>query len=156
MGTDIATLKQTAINEAVTGATYRHIAELLGISRTELFNIRQADPAFRDALETAMFDGSTMVVEELREVPQNEPCPIRARVKIEALRLYLELRWPHRYGKQLNVTVKTLDMSDALAKARARISQPIEMQQVNAARSTDSQSVDAAYVPVMAGIDEIL
>jgi len=86
-----------------------------------------------------------MVLEELKSVPWVENDAARARVKIEALRSYLELRWPHLYGKRLDITVKSLDMREALELARQRAAvrvQPVDNQGDNRALSTDSQSVD--------------
>lgn len=150
--TNIATIKEPALEAAREGKTYKDIAEMLGMSRTSLLNLRSQDPAFKQMLEDAMFDGSTMVVEELRDVPYVEECPQRARVKIEALCRYLELRWPHRYGKRLDVTVRTLDMRSALDKARERVSkvsQVIDMSPDSNGVYTDSQSVDTGLLAVL-------
>lgn len=147
MGKEIAVIQATAIEQAETGATYQAIADGLGISIHELNAIRRANPAFRQMLADAMLEGSEHILEAMLKVPDTESKdPAWVRVKIEAMRLYLEMRWPDRYGKRMQVTVRHLDMSQALAKARERASQAHETQGKLVKVATDSQSV-ATYVP---------
>lgn len=120
----------------------RTVATELGISPNTLRHLRRTDPEFREELERAAFEGSTALLDEMRETPYLEPDPRRARVKIDALRSYLELRWPDRFGKRLDVTVRTIDLGDAIAKARQRAGITIESVAYEHV-ATDGQSVDA-------------
>ena len=147
--------RQAAIESAHAGETFKDIAEKLGIGRGTLLMIRRRDPEFAKQLDDAMFDGSTSILEDLKEVPYIEPDPARARVKLEALRSYLELRWPSRYGKQVNVNLKVLDMRSAIDKARQRASQVIDLYRDSTGVYTDRQSVDHAQDAVNTGIHSV-
>lgn len=113
-------IQETASVLLAEGKTLQQVADYIGIAFNTLTHLRRKYPAFRDELERAAFEGSTAILEQMRDIPFNEPEAARARVKIDALCRYLELRWPSRFGKRVDVTVKTLDMGDALAKARER------------------------------------
>lgn len=134
-------LQQTVLDHAQDGKTQMEIAEELGIDRKTIANLRFADPAFRDELERVMYDASSTVVEDIRQVPYIELDPQRARVKLDALSRYLELRWPRRYGKRMDITVRSLDMGKALADARARQAQVIDSTAKDVTVLTDSESV---------------
>lgn len=139
-----------ALEKAEDGATYGEICKALKIGPRTLRHICREDERFRQQLEQAMEAASTMVLEELKNVPFSETDAAMARVKIEALRTYLELRWPHLYGKRLDITVRTLDMRQALDMARQRAAartQAIDITSESQRISTDSQSVDSEITP---------
>lgn len=134
--------QKEAIELAHQGETFRDIAAALKITPGTLLKRRREDPVFMRMMDEAMLDGSAMILEELRSIPYTEAHPGRARVKIDALRAYLELRWPSRYGKQVNVNLKVLDMRSAIDKARERASQVIDLYRDSTGMYTDRQSVD--------------
>ena len=138
-------IRETAAELLTEGKTLKDVADSIGISPSNLFYLRRKFPAFAEELDRAAFDGSTAILEELRNIPFEEEDAARARVKIDAIARYLELRWPHRYGKRLDVTVKTLDMKDALEKARARAGMTIEST-AYAVLDTDKESVSGSDV----------
>lgn len=117
-------IKATALDMAANSNTQREVAESLGIAPRTLARILAEDQGFRDTYDAALYQASSQLLEKLREVPWTEVDAQRARVKIEALSRYLELRWPHRYGKRLDVTVRAVDMRGALARARDRARPP--------------------------------
>lgn len=119
-------IQETACELLGDGQTLQQVADYIGIGRTTLMYLRRRYPAFKNELELATLEGSTALLEQIRDIPFSEANPHRARVKIEGLCKYLELRWPERFGKRLDVTVKTLDMNDALAQARVRAGLVIE------------------------------
>ena len=121
-----AEIQESAELALLEGLSLREVCERIGISNNSLARLRRKFPTFREALERAAYDGSTAILEQLRNTPWDEQDPGRARVKIDALSRYLELRWPERYGKRLDVTMKTLDIGDALSKARERAANTIE------------------------------
>lgn len=121
-----AEIQESAELALIEGLPLREVCERIGISINSLARLRRKFPAFREALERAAFDGSTAILEQLRNIPWDEPDSHRARVKLDALARYLELRWPERYGKRLDVTMKTIDIGDALDKARSRAANTIE------------------------------
>ena len=133
-------IRETACEHLTEGKTFKQVADSIGISPSNLYYLRRKNPAFAEELDKAAFDGSTAILDELRNIPFEEEDAARARVKIDAIAKYLELRWPHRYGKRLDVTVKTLDLGDALNKARARAGITIESV-AYAALDTDNKSV---------------
>ena len=114
------TIKATALEMASESSTQLEIAESLGIAPRTLARILAEDKQFRDLYDSTLYQASSQLLEKLREIPWDEIDAQRARVKIDALARYLELRWPHRYGKRIDVTVRTIDMRSALERARAR------------------------------------
>jgi transposase len=132
-----------ALRHAADGATHRQIAERTGVSVDSINRMKQRFPDFRNQLEQAMYDASVLDVEQLKEIPLNAAAdPARARVQIEALSRYLELRWPNRYGKRVNMNVKTVDLTEAIKRARQRQAQVIDSTAETVDVSTDSVSVD--------------
>ena len=147
-----AHIYEGALDLAETGSTHKAICTQLGISINTLRGILRDDAGFAMLFRQAMEAGSTIVLEELKEIPYSEPDAQRARVKIDALRYYLELRWPHLYGKRMELTIKTLDMRQALDLAQARVKsrgQAIDMAKDNSGVYTDIQSVDPATIAAL-------
>lgn len=135
-----AEIQESAELALLEGLPLREVCERIGISINALARLRRKFPAFREALERAAYDGSTAILEQLRNIPWDEVDSQRARVKLEALSRYLELRWPERYGKRLDVTMKTIDIGDALTKARARAATVIESTAYTV-HATDTETV---------------
>lgn len=151
-------IQETACQLLADGKSLQQAADYIGVTRTTLMYLRRKYPALREELERATFEGTVAILEEIRDTPFRENNPHRARVKIEAMCKYLELRWPERFGKRLDVTVKTIDMQDALSQARARAGLTIEgvvestaYGAVNTVLDTDSVSVADP-----SGVDEFL
>ncbi len=119
-------IKETAAELLATGVTLRQIEKDTGVSRSLIYKLRRQIPEFAAYLDQASYDGTIAVLEELKETPYLEENPHRARVKIDALRQYLELRWPERFGKRMEVRIKTIDIGNALEKARTRAGVTIE------------------------------
>jgi len=131
---------------AAESGTFYDIADLMGVSRSSVTRALASNPEFKAIYEAVLYAASEGLLERLREIPfQLGIDPQRARVQIEALRTYLELRWPSRYGKRLDVTVRHADMRGAMDRARARI-------EARAISATVIGPVDANSGPVMAGI----
>lgn len=137
-----AEIQEAAELALLEGLTLQEVCERIGISINALARLRRTQPLFREALERAAYDGSGAILEQLRNIPWDEQDSGRARVKLDALSRYLELRWPERYGKRLDVTMKTIDMGDALAKARERAANTIEST-AYVVDATDTTSVAA-------------
>ncbi len=135
-------IQDTAATHLRAGKTIKQIADDIGISPNTIYLLRARYPAFRDELDKAAYDGSSAVLEELRHIPFDEENPARARVKVDALCRYLELRWPERFGKRLDVTVKTLDLGDALSKARARAGVTLDAVPVAVIADQDEQDAN--------------
>lgn len=133
-------LTETACDLLSNGMTLQQVADTIGISRSALAIIRRKYPDFAEELDRASFDGAMFILEEIRQTPDLVDCPQRARVKIDALCRYLELRWPHRFGKRLEIEVKHLDMGSALAAAEQRAAKVIESVAYEVL-TTDSESV---------------
>ncbi len=147
-----AEIRTKALELARSGDGYKTIADKLGIAVDTLQALRLMDDNFERMLERAMFQASPLILDELKEVPNTERDAAMARVRIEALRTYLELRWPERYGKRLDVTVRTLDMRGALESARKRAGITIDSQAESITygeTSSDSQSVDPAILAAL-------
>ena len=108
------------------GNTLTEAADAVGVPRTTLAALRRKFPDFAHALDQASFDGAVFILEELKQTPYSEIDVQRARVKIDALQRYLELRWPERFGKRMEVRIKTIDIGNALEKARTRAGVTIE------------------------------
>lgn len=130
-GTELAPLyKQLAtvpenraliLSMAAESATQAEIADVMGVSISTVVRALVHDPAFGAQYESTLFQASVQIVEQLRQIPFNESTSFqRARIQVDALARYLELRWPSRYGKRLDVTVKSADMRGALDRARQR------------------------------------
>ena len=109
-----------AFKIAATGVSYKQLCKQLHIDPALMRLIRAEDTDFDNKLSAAMESASILAVDEIRDIPYSEDNPHRARVKIDALRTYLELRWPRLYGKKLDITIQTLDMRQALDLARER------------------------------------
>ena len=142
-----------ALELASSGKIYKEIAKELKISPNTLRNICLDDAKFKSEIEQAMESASIMVLEDIKQVPYKEMDAARARVKIEALRTYLELRWPGLYGKRIDVTIRTLDMRQALDMARQRVkdrAQPIDLKQDSNGVFTDKESVDTTTINSLA------
>lgn len=122
-GPDLARL---ALQLAAEAKSRKEICQDIGISSQALQQMCRELPGFRDALETAMSDASQLVLEQIKELPWIEPDIQLARLKIDALTRYLELRWPQQYGKRINLAVTTMDLTGALADARKRAGLIIE------------------------------
>jgi hypothetical protein len=136
--------KAKAIELADTGATYADMARTLRIGISTLIKLRRKDADFRDQLEHAMQAASHIVLDDIKKIPWEESSAQMAKVKIDALRTYLELRWPQLYGKRIDVTVRTLDMRQALDLARERVKrqgQVIDLHQSDYHVQTDCISV---------------
>lgn len=137
------------------GHPIKRIAAESGISVKTIQKLKVQYPAFREKLERAAFEGSVIIMEQMRDTPWDELDPQRARVKIEALCRYLELRWPERYGKRLDVTVKTLDIGDALSKARARAATVINSTAYVVHGQPDATDLESVAQPE-SGIEDLL
>ena len=116
----VSQVKSTALEMAAESSTQVEIAEALHIAPRTLARIMAEDKPFRELYDSTLYQASSQLLEKLRDIPWVEQDAQRARVKIDALARYLELRWPHRYGKRIDVTVRTIDMRSALERARAR------------------------------------
>lgn len=120
----VALIQDTVEQYLAQGLSFDAIAAKIGISPTTIYNMRRQYPAFRMAVERAMEDGATAILEKVKEVVHDplldKMDPARARARMDAARTYLEMRWPEKFGKRLEMTVKTLDLGDALSKARER------------------------------------
>ena len=147
--------RDTALDMAHQGDTFKEIAEKLGITPGTLLRRRREDPTFARMLDDAMLDGSAMVLEQIKTVPFTEENAQRARVQIDALCRYLELRWPSRYGKQVNVNLKVLDMRSAIDKARQRASQVIDLYKDSTGTYTDMQSVDTGQDAINTAVSAV-
>lgn len=134
-------VQRAFIAGARAGLTLTEIMEQTGVSADKLTNLRRVDPPFAEQLEQEQLDASRLAVEEIKLVPYREPDPRVARVKIDALAKYLELRWPDRYGKRVNMTVQHLDLRGALAEARERVAQVIDSTCKRVDVETDKLSV---------------
>ncbi len=82
-----------------------------------------------------LYDASAQLLERLREIPFSEGDAGRARIQVDALQRYLELRWPQRYGKRMEVTVRHADMRGALDRAKQRAGRIIEGEVVRDAKA---------------------
>lgn len=133
-------LQQTITDLLSDGASLQQVADAMGIDRMLISRLRTQYPEFAQALDSAAFEGSIHILEEIREAPYQELDPARARVIIDALRVYLEMRWPQRYGKKMEITHKTVDIGDLLEKSRRRAGILIESTAYEHA-TTDDESV---------------
>jgi len=134
-------ISYTVATMLLEGKSLRDCAAACGMAMNTLARLRIDYPDLREEQERAAFEGSTTLLEDMRDTPFTETDPARARVKIDALCRYLEMRWPERFGKRLDVTVKTLDLGSALNRARQRAGITIESAAYEVL-STDSLSVD--------------
>ena len=144
-------IQQTACELYADGKTIAEIAAHIGIDAPTIRWLKRNYPSFNQALDQAAADGSVAVLEQMKCIPWEEPNAHLARVKIEALCKYLEMRWPDRYGKRLDVTVKTLDLGPALERAQQNARRIIESVAYSVV-DTDTQSVSGTD----AGIDDLL
>lgn len=133
-------LEETACDMAAEGMTLHQIADAIGISQRTLARIRRKYPEIAQALDVAAFDGALWVLDRMRDTPETEPDAQRARVKIDALCRWLELRWPHRFGKRLEIEHKGLDMGSALERSEQRAKRVIESVAYEVL-TTDTESV---------------
>lgn len=114
--------RETALEMFRDGATHQDVADALGVSRATWLRLRRRDKALKEAVEEARAEGAEILIDMYQRTPYEEPDAARARVKLEALRGTLELRYPERYGKRYHdVTHRTLDMSGALERANRRV-----------------------------------
>ena len=74
-------VKPLCVDVALSGASYALIAEELGMSVSTLAKLRVENPSFDAALENAMLQGASIVLDELRIIPYTEPDVARARLK---------------------------------------------------------------------------
>lgn len=133
-------LGQTLVDMLSDGATIGECAEAIGVPTSTISRLRAKYPDFSQVLDSAAFDGSVHLLEKLLQTPELEACPQRARVKIDAIRTYLEMRWPSRYGKRHNVEVTTIDLTPSIERARQRAQRVIESTAYKVL-TTDTQSV---------------
>ena len=113
-------LMERALELAAAGDSLREICRALSISHKVLQGIRNREPEFNKALEVTMVDASRLVLDQIKEIPWIEPDVARPKIKIEALKTYREMRWPAIYGERMELTVRTIDLTDALQQSRER------------------------------------
>ena len=175
--------KEKMLDAAADGKTLEGIAQAAGIDKRTLFDFRRANPEFAARLEETLLDGAFVLLDKLRaelienlsistvnvtmlntdEARKVAPSdlgltridPALARIKLEAMKFYLEKRWPKIFGAKIDVNIKqTIDIRGAIARAKERVvSQVIEGQVINEALSTDSQSVDNENAPALTFFD---
>jgi len=133
-----------AVELAYAGASRRVIAEELGVGLSTLQRRIRTRPDFAAALESAAEEHSTIVLERIRDVPNTATDSARGRMTIEALRTYLELRWPARYGRHVTMDVRHLDMTQAITAARQRATQVFDSTAHLSPVATDCVSVAGA------------
>lgn len=162
MSSELSDTKRFLVDRVAAGDTRRKIAELMDVSVDTVHAMIARDDALRVEVERAEEKAASIVLDEIRAIPTRDDISAhRARVNIEAYRTYLELRFPSRYGKSINLNVKTLDMNKALEQARERASRVLEgkAQVIDSQRqiehtSTDTLSVDAATATELADLLE--
>ncbi len=64
-----------------------------------------------------------------KEVYIEDSVPLK-RLQIESIIKWLELRFPSNYGKRMELTVKTVDLTSALDEARKRLEDSLVNQYV--------------------------
>ena len=161
-------IQETASDYLAQGLTQRQVADKIGISKDHLCRLRRKYPAFRAATDIAAKEGSIAILEKIREVAEDtltgKVDATHARISMEGLAKYLELRWPEKYGKRtVDLNVKTIDMGDALSKARARaqartgtVIESVAYSTALAAPSTEPNSCDNERLSQISGIDDLL
>ena len=141
--------RETLREHAAKGWSYARMAIAIGVAPAAFVRYRQQYPDFAaeiDALLESSADGLLDAIRE-RYINQGEGFdPACARVSLDALKLYLEKRFPKRYGAQVQVRVDhTVDIGPVLARARARLmGQVIDGKVLSSALSTDGLSVVTA------------
>lgn len=121
----------------------------------------------RNADAKALFDAQTHCIArklalETVDISDNEPDPARANVRIKARQWLASKYLPKEYGERIDVSVQTVDLTDALREARARRERVLHPSFTEAKQLTDVsvnigiQSGDATDLESVASLASML
>lgn len=114
-------IQRKIIDMALEGFTLTQIRERLKVDARQLFEYRQADKAFNDALLVAVSEGLEQFADRLVTVETDEPDIYKAKLKSDNMKWLLARRKPHVYGEKLDLSVgRKVDISGALEDAKQR------------------------------------
>jgi len=144
------------------GATMTKACELTGLQPATLGRLRIEFPHIANGIAEAKVQQIDSLLSKLADIPTDYPHESSAekRLRLDCLRTYLELSYPERFGKRMNVEIKQeLRIKDALSTARQRAGFTFDEQGnvlTNAvdASSTEGASAAATIAAVAAVIDE--
>lgn len=138
--------------------TLKKIRDQLGLSRYNFNAHVERSPRFAASLARARNESLEELADSLLTIVDEEPDPLRARLKSENIRWILSKRKPQTYGDKLDINLSgTIDIAGALAEARNRANMPTipEMDTIDAEytvnepislrSAADKQSVDDIF-----------
>lgn len=139
--------KETAIKMAAEGKKLREIEEYLGVDAATFMRIKKRDPSFAVEISQARNEALEKLADDLITIVDDYQDTNKARVKSDNIKWVLSKRKSEIYGDRLDVNLtQTVDISGALADARARLSRDVTPQlpaitQQLEKRTTGSQPV---------------
>ncbi len=124
------------------------LLDLIDLPLQQALDKHQVKPAIffnylaRDAHAKALFDAQTHCIArklalETVDISDTEPDPARANVRIKARQWLASKYLPKEYGERIDVSVQTVDLTDALREARARRERVLHHSFTDAKQLTD-------------------
>lgn len=112
-----------AIEMALNCQPYRKIAKVLGFKHdTDLENYRKRNPLFEERLRTAREFGLEELAHSVLSLVDDYENPNQARAKFEAIKWYVGVMDPVKYGQKIDVNItQTIDISGAIERANERV-----------------------------------
>lgn len=118
-------LVQLVIDEIYRGRSFTQVSKAFGVDRAEFFRLLNANSELKQEYAYACEARSEVYIDEAPEIADGELDPARARVRIEARKLYAATMHPKKFGNKVDVNVNhSLDVAGILAEARQRVGLP--------------------------------
>ena len=112
-----------AIDLAFEGKTIKQIALSIGCSYGQLCRIKQKDPVFAQAFDSARAEGWLLHADSLLTIYEDNPDIETARIKgmSDNIRWLLERVRREMFGQSVEINHKVTDVRQALQDARSRL-----------------------------------
>lgn len=108
------------------GQMVADVLEMAGLKRDHLFAYMRENPAAREEWESAREASADALFDQVLETASNARLdPAHARMRCDALKWAARIRNPRLYGDkaQLDVNVRTVDLTRIISDANARLAQ---------------------------------
>lgn len=115
-----ATLKEIIV-EIAAGKTVKVCLLEKNITVYDFYSYLEDNPSASAAFEKALEFKSHGFADDIPDIADTDPDPARARVRIDARRWYASKSCPKKYADRVDINVKHIDITQALASADARL-----------------------------------